>query len=945
MLSVQECLLLPSPTEGHEPFAHYYLPILKAAAPQDGSYEVQVIRFAGREMTDENCAEIADAIKSSFDVHGPSRCSSTVLREVGISGNFNVSNKGIQSLISGLLYVARCGRMERDDVDLLQDDDLPTVVGEGVDAAFLSPLVRLHTLDLEELAEPLSVANQILIMQLVRAAPGLRTVRMPKLFEQPPADSETAEESCPSKEGGDAISTDGSATNDNAAQPVNPFEAEERAEREYHAMLEAAPGASYGVRKGGYSALDFQRNVELNEFPGALKRIVLAAGRANPRVRKARLSQGMEPDDIEREFPKVWGVRATASLSHVLAHNNSIVFVDFSNNNIGDAATEILADFLRTNKTVAEMVLRNNNIGTKGGLALNRALVDGRNQSLMELDLEDNNINDVVVGAFLDTVKLGVTGIGSLRLDRNCVTSSLVTQLYHSLMLNTQPAELRNLVTLFEKNDSRGVKVTMNSGEDHLDDTSMKVLLHSLRVNTCVTLIDVSNNDLTDQGAFFLSEMMIGVPSLRKVIAQFNRIGEEGARLMLKAIPRSKNIERVDVKFQEPPLNPHLLQLMEKVAGLSNQPKPVRECGLALTENDSDLVSMDLSFADASGKRCDDETVATLAVLLQHNTFLADLNLSCNAGRITARSMPVIRLLGLRLQVLNLSANDFKDEDIADYLPAMLRDPSCMLHTLILEHNALTDAICNEFISAVRDANDNVTTLSLVGNRKISKDNREALQFYCDLNTHSKAFKSIVLTVEANQDKRVQAIDFCNVDKLNATGTSHGFRKEFGDLSAKLLCHALLQNDLIKTLNMCGNRITDVGAGYFARLLRTNVTLTHLDLSYNEITDEGLREMCNALRHNTTVKVFVFNGNPGKDQEVGKALQQALQANTISVGTAYTAALNMTGRAAESGVDPKLQQFAIDRLVGNAILEDALVNLQHPPQRRLADSDDIGQGS
>ncbi|CUE70436.1 leucine-rich repeat protein, putative [Bodo saltans] len=937
MLSVKDCLELPSPTEGHNPFAHYYLPHLRAAVPTDGhSYEMRIIRFVGRDMTDADCSQIAEAIMTSFDMYGAESCSATNLREIGLSENLSVTSNGISVLLRGLLYVARFGKPGRDAVDAYQDSDLPRDGRNDGLEVLRNPLHRLHTLDLEFLGQdalPLTIENQELLMQIVRAVPGLTTVKIPQSLEVPAAPPVATDAIAEAP--GAVVEGDASAAT--SASP-NPFEAEERAEREHLAMLEAQPGASFKIRPS-YDAADFQRNAELNEFPSVLKRLVLAAGRSNARVRKARLLHGMEPDDIEREFPKAWGLRATAALRNVLAFNVSIVIVDFSNNNIGDAATEVLAEFLKTNQTVGELNLRNNSIGTKGGLALNRALVDGKNKTLIELGLEDNNISDAVVHAFLDTVKLGVTAIGVLHLERNCVTASLVTQLYHSLMLNTQPAELKKLVTLFEKNDPRGVKFVMNSGEDHLDDTSIKVLLHSLRSNTNLTLIDVSNNELTDQGAFFLSEIMIGVPSLRKVIAQFNQIGEEGARMMLKAIPRSQYIERVDVKFQEPPLDMHLLQLMEKVAGLSNQPKPVRENGLALTENDSDVVSLDLSFADATGKRCDDETISTLDVLLQHNTFLVDLNLSCNAGRITMKSIPTIAKLGLRLQILNLSGNELTDADVIDYLPAMMASPICRLHTLILDVNSLTDVSCKVFIATIRNENDHITTLSLAGNRKVSKESKEQLQFYCDLNTHSKAFKSIVLTIEENRDKRIQAIDFCNVDRLNANGTSHGFRKEFGDLSAKLLCHALAQNDMIKTLNMCGNRITDVGVGYFSRLLRTNVTLTHLDLSYNEITDEGLKEMCNALRHNTTVKVFVFNGNPGKNPEVGKSLQQALQANTISIGTAYTAAMNMTGRGAENGVDPKLQQFAIDRMVGNAILEDALLNLQHPPKRNHRDDE------
>ena len=355
-----------------------------------------------------------------------------------------------------------------------------------------------------------------------------------------------------------------------------------------------------------------------------------------------------------------------------------------------------------------------------------------------------------------------------------------------------------------------------------------------------MTTIDVSNNRITDEGALYLAEMMLTVPSLRTIKAQFNQIGEEGARKLLTTIPATKNVELVDLKFQEPPIAPQLLLMIEKVAGLSNQPKVVRESGLGLAENDPTLTSLDLSIPDADDgrlKRCNDETIQTLHILMSENTNVTSMNLSSNAGRLTLKSAPLIADLAMRLKFLDLSINALNDGMI-EPLCEILMKPGCMLQTLHLDHNDLSSQSAHNFLTILRLHNDSVTTLTLAGNRQIPKPSQEMIQYYCDLNTHSKAFKSLIRSVEDNVDPRLTTLDFCVIDKIGGSGTAHGFRKEFGDLSARLICIALAQNSTVKTVKLCGNRV--LLGQLLCQAAETNVSIDRPDLRYNELTDGTL---------------------------------------------------------------------------------------------------------
>lgn len=76
------------------------------------------------------------------------------------------------------------------------------------------------------------------------------------------------------------------------------------------------------------------------------------------------------------------------------------------------------------------------------------------------------------------------------------------------------------------------------------------------------------------------------------------------------------------------------------------------------------------------------------------------------------------------------------------------------------------------------------------------------------------------------------------------------------------------------------------------------------------------------------MKVFLYEGNKLEDPALKKSLQHALQGNTLSANSAnvYTTALNMTAVKGNEkrDVDPKLQAHAVQQMVSQAILDDAL---------------------
>ena len=57
-------------------------------------------------MTDQDCIAIAAALRESFESNGALDCSARALREVGLSGNADVTTAGVEVLLASLVALA-----------------------------------------------------------------------------------------------------------------------------------------------------------------------------------------------------------------------------------------------------------------------------------------------------------------------------------------------------------------------------------------------------------------------------------------------------------------------------------------------------------------------------------------------------------------------------------------------------------------------------------------------------------------------------------------------------------------------------------------------------------------------------------------------------------------------------------------------------------------------
>lgn len=645
---------------------------------------------------------------------------------------------------------------------------------------------------------------------------------------------------------------------------------------------------------------------------------------------------------------------ALRMLAKGLANCTSItrLVLDGYERTFGDEGALLVATFIGSNKALREISLRDNAISCAAARRLAAELDLCGNESLAELDLSGNNASDRCAEYFLEVVRKNRCQLGYVNLDRNCVSPDLLSRLHQAIMLNTQPAKFKQTIPQLDVNNATVSRVVFNqpASTQRLNDLSCRVLAQAMRRNTIVTHIDLSNNAIGDDGAVHLAHILVSCKQLRRMILQFNQITNHGALLLMEATPRNPSIELVDCKFQQQPIDENILTKLVWLSSLTRHPFELKVKGFGLVQNDVSITEVRFNQHQQGDRPLTNETVNLCLEILNVNCVVNSFALIGHPRKDfvdVAGNLPnILEHLAPRLTQLDLSDNAL-DDAAGEILLQTLKDPSRngALRELHLDNNDFSDDFGSAVAGLLRAKNDVITTLTLEGNKRISKGTQRFLMQSCQLNRHDTVFKRKILDAFSNSVE-MRELSFVQLAKTNELGTSHHFVKKYDDVSADLICTALEENTVVTKLNVSGHNIGDEGASRFAELLRTNTTLTSLDLSANDITDVGLMALGRALIQNQVVRVLIYSGNRRlKDLEVQKVVNIQLAANVAallksggaldeegggSMPSVNTAAIYSSSLAGKRG--KLLDAAADDRRLDEAIFADAMSDF-HKQQR------------
>ena len=345
-------------------------------------------------------------------------------------------------------------------------------------------------------------------------------------------------------------------------------------------------------------------------------------------------------------------------------------------------------------------------------------------------------------------------------------------------------------------------------------------LAKMLQANTALKELDLSRNEIGDEGARELAKMLQANTALKELDLSGNRIEDEGACELAKMLQANTALKELDLSGN----------------GIGDE----GACELAkMLQANTALKELDLSWNGIG-----DEGACELAKMLQANTALKELDLSWNGiGDEGACELAKMLQANTALKELDLSWNGIGDEGACEL--AKMLQANTALKELDLSWNRIGDEGACE-LAKMLQANTALKELDLSGNG-IGDEGACELAKMLQANT---ALKELDLS-----------------------------RNRIGDEGACELAKMLQANTALKELDLSWNGIGDEGACELAKMLQANTALKELDLSRNRIGDEGTCELAKMLQVNTALKEFNLSRNEIGDEGACE-LAKRLQANT-----------------------------------------------------------------
>ncbi|KAG0325952.1 hypothetical protein BG004_003064 [Podila humilis] len=395
--------------------------------------------------------------------------------------------------------------------------------------------------------------------------------------------------------------------------------------------------------------------------------------------------------------------------------------------------------------------------------------------------------------------------------------------------------------------------------------------------NSSLTVLDLTDNQITNDGAEVLSEMLATNRALIDLNLRGNWIGEYGAQMMFHALWANRSLEVLDLSSNEERYvearipKRRLYSLAESL-----------EVNTALTT----LTTLCLRALPVFGN-----DAGALARSLVANTTLAELDLGeCGIEFVGILALVVAgRCRSTRIKLL-LDGNrlhPFLFQELLDVF-----DFNSTRATLDLQSCGM-EGLHLEYLSIGLTAATNLNTLN-VDNNDMGWKGAQAI---ADALVGGSTFAVLLLGRSNIGDQGAQTLG--KALKTNRTLTTlELWSNNIGPAGARALAESLTVNSKLSTLELRGNCIGDDGAKSLAEALKKNTGLIQLDLQSNEIGDAGAMALADALNTNSTLLTLHLDNNNIQDNGA-KAFARTLGSNQFSV-CILTLEINKIGR---SGVE------------------------------------------
>ena len=368
-----------------------------------------------------------------------------------------------------------------------------------------------------------------------------------------------------------------------------------------------------------------------------------------------------------------------------------------------------------------------------------------------------------------------------------------------------------------------------------------------LKVNTSLTYLYFTGNEIDHSDASFLSEALTINTCLTDLEFCGNEIGPSGVRSFSEALKINKCLTYLGLSYNE---------VGDSGASSLSEALKVNTC----------LNSLNLGL-----NRVGDFGASSLCEALKVNKYLTGLELYANEiGASGSASFSEALKVNTCLTRLDLSANKVGDSG-ASSLSEALKVNKCLTR-LKLGANKVGDSGASSLSEALKD-NTCLTYLDLNDN-EIGASGAAAISEALKVNTCLTN-----LDLNSNEIGVSGATSFAEALKVNACLTDLNLSwSKIGATGAICLSEALKVNTCLTDLNLRGNMVRDSGASSLSEALKVNTCLTNLNLGVNKVRESGASSLSEALKLNTCLTCLHLDANKVGDSGA-LSLSEALKIN------------------------------------------------------------------
>ncbi|CAK8996797.1 LRR and CARD domains-containing protein 3) (Nucleotide-binding oligomerization domain protein 3) [Durusdinium trenchii] len=241
-------------------------------------------------------------------------------------------------------------------------------------------------------------------------------------------------------------------------------------------------------------------------------------------------------------------------IAESLKTNRTLTYIDLSWNEVTDVGVQVIAESLKTNRTLTYIDLSWNKVTDVGVQALANAL--SVNNVLTHLDLNGNECNTVVGKQALHEIE------DLLQVNRGAAEAPATTPAKQEQDAGDRAdafcghPRIQELARQLKKGGAMneiffdGSDETLGDDETFGDD-EVKVLVETLKVNRSVSSIYLAQAEITDTGVKAIAEMLMHNNRITRINLDYNKIGDSGVEALAEVLKHNRSIIHIYLRWND----------------------------------------------------------------------------------------------------------------------------------------------------------------------------------------------------------------------------------------------------------------------------------------------------------------------------------------------------------------------------------------------------------